>query len=219
MVASSSSSAVGCLDPSDAWFICQLPTSKKHIIGILPYRISSGTPRGASMNLGQVRNLCKRRLVSERDIDDAMVRKCGHRGNGSGLLSATGSCSGNKHTRILAPKCASCPKLPRGIPEGLPLCWEVPVTSRNTNQECVICRENVRCNYGYVWLGRSMHLRQDILWQRLGDSGGKLAHCSRNNGFNHENSGVVLTGRGRHQCRLSSDLPARQGPSCVCDHT
>lgn len=122
------------------------------------------------MDLGQVRNLWTRSLVSERHIDDAMVRKCGQRGSSSGLLSAARSCGGNEYTRILAPKCASCPKLASGIPEGLPLCWEVAVTSRNTKQECVIGRENSGCNHGYVWLGWSMHLRQDILWQRLGDS-------------------------------------------------
>lgn len=122
------------------------------------------------MNLLQVRNLCERRLVSERDVDNAMVRECGQGGNGGGLLSATRSCSRNKYTGILAPKCTSCPELSCGIPEGLPLGWEITVTSWDTKQECVIVREDVGCNYGYVWLGWGIHLCQDFLRQRLGDS-------------------------------------------------
>lgn len=131
------------------------------------------------MDFTQVRDLCARSLVSERDINDAVVRKRGHGGNRGALLSTTGSCSGDEYTCVLAPKCARCPELSCGIPEGLPLCWEVAITSWNTNQECVIGREDIGCDFGHVWLGWSMHLRQDFRGEGLGDPTGKISSIAR----------------------------------------
>lgn len=76
---------------------------------IVPYRESSSSPRRASVNLGQSRDLLKGSLVSERDVDDAVVCKRRHGGNHSALLPTARSGSRDEDTRILAPQSSGCP--------------------------------------------------------------------------------------------------------------
>ena len=131
---------------------------------IVPYRKSSSSPRRAPVNFGQSRDLLKGSLVSERDVNDAVVYKRRHGGNHSALLPAARSGSRDEDTRVLAPQSSGCPQAAGGIPKRLPLRWEVSVTSWDTNQECIISRENFGCDDWDIWLSRSIHLRENLLW-------------------------------------------------------
>ncbi len=141
---------------------------------IVTYRVSSSSPRRASVDLGQSRDLLKGSLVSERDVDDAVVYKSRHGGNNSALLPTAWSGSRDEDTRVLAPQSSRCPQTAGGIPEILPLRWEVSVTSWDTNQESIISRENFGGDNWDVWLSRGMHLGENLLWQGLWDSMEKL---------------------------------------------
>lgn len=58
--------------------------------------------------------------------------------NGGALLSTSQTGRGHKDTGVFAPEATSGPLATGGVPEGLPLCGEVTITSRDTEKEGIV---------------------------------------------------------------------------------
>jgi hypothetical protein len=88
--------------------------------------------------------------------------------------SSTGrtySTGGHENTRIFPPVPSRLPLTPSAVPEGLPLCWEITVTSGDTEQEGVVLLESSRVLQDFIirfWW--SMHLAENFFRKCLRDS-------------------------------------------------
>lgn len=89
---------------------------------------SASAPGGAAVDLAQVGELAKALCVAQGYVDDAVVGKSGHGGDGGALLAATGRGSRDEETTKLAPEGAALPLGAGMVPEGLDLGGEVSVT-------------------------------------------------------------------------------------------
>jgi len=126
-------------------------------------------PRRAAMDLLKVGLEVERVLVAERDEEDTVVCKGGLDSDRSRLLAATGGGVGDEDTRVLASERARGPELASRVPESLPLCREVSVTGRDTEEVRVVLREGLRGSDGEIGLGGRMHLGEDLLREGLSD--------------------------------------------------
>lgn len=106
-------------------------------------------------------------LVTQRNVDEAVVSESTHGGNDSGLLATTEGTGGNEDTGILAPVAAGGPDGAGLVPEGLPLSREVTVTGGDTEQDGIVLQEVGRLSNGVGRLGRSVHLGKDLLREGL----------------------------------------------------
>lgn len=131
------------------------------------YSKSTSTPGATTVDLLEVGQLGKHGLVAERNVDEAVVGKSAHGSNGGGLLATTQGTSGDEQTGILAPVATGGPDAASVVPESLPLCREVTITSRDTEQHSVVFLELFRVGNGVILLVRSVHLIQDLLGQGL----------------------------------------------------
>lgn len=77
-------------------------------------------------------------LVSERNVDDAVVGKGGDGVKSSDFLPTTLGTSGNEETSVFAGKSTLSPETTGGVDERLPLGGEVSVTGRDTEEESII---------------------------------------------------------------------------------
>lgn len=110
-------------------------------------------------------------LISQRNIDESVVRKRAHASNSSALLSTTKGTSRDEHARVLAPERALRPLLAGLVPEGLELCWEVAVTRGDAEEDAVKgLKLGGVLEDADVGLGGRVHLGEDILGEGLGDS-------------------------------------------------
>jgi hypothetical protein len=57
--------------------------------------------------------------ITQGNVDETMVGKSGHHGEGSGFLTSTLGACGNKESNIFSSKLASSPELASGVPECL----------------------------------------------------------------------------------------------------
>lgn len=83
----------------------------------------------------------------------------------------TYSTGGHENTRIFPPVPSRLPLMPGAVPEGLPLCWEITVTSGDTEQEGVVLLENSRVLQDFIirfWW--SVHLAENFFRKCLRDS-------------------------------------------------
>jgi hypothetical protein len=110
-------------------------------------------------------------LVSERNVDEAVVGQGAHAGNSSALLSATKGAGANEHAGVLAPEGALRPLLAGGVPEGLELGGEISVTRGDTEEDAVKGLElrGVFDGAHVGVLGGRVHLGEDFLGKCLGD--------------------------------------------------
>ena len=122
------------------------------------------------MNLLQVGQLSEGDLITEGDVDETMVNKGAHGGDSGRLLTTAGTTRRDEETGILAPVATSGPDGACPIPEGLPLCREVAVTSGDTEQDGVVLEKIIRLCSRVVRLGRGVHLCQNIVGEGLGNS-------------------------------------------------
>lgn len=157
------------------------------------------------MDLAQVGQLSESVLVSQRDVDHAVVGKGAHGRDGSGLLTTAHGGSRDEHAGILAPEATGGPDAAGLIPEGFPLSREVTEASGDTEENGIVLEELTGLSNGVGGLGRSVHLLQDLLGESL-----------RNPGLVRQDSlfnSWILTGRGRPfrqrlQCPSSRPRPA-----------
>lgn len=119
------------------------------------------------MDLLEVGKEGKGGLVTQRNVNEAVVSESAHGGNDSGLLATTGGTGGNEDTGILAPVAAGGPDGAGLVPEGLPLSREITVTGRDTEQDGIVLQEVGRLSNGVAGLGRGVHLGQDLLRESL----------------------------------------------------
>lgn len=121
-------------------------------------------PRTAAMDLGQVGMQRKRGLVSQRNIDDAVMSQCAQRADDRGFLPSSLARGGNEDSSVLSPVGPRLPLLAGAVPECFPLGGEVAVPSWDAQQESVVALEDFgrdeRNVGGLTW---SIHLGKDLL--------------------------------------------------------
>jgi hypothetical protein len=88
----------------------------------------------------------------------AVVGQCRERSNDGALLSTTRGSSRDKDASVLAPVSTGAPLASSGVPEGLPLSWEVTITGGNAEEECIVALESLGIGDWDVGLGWSVHL-------------------------------------------------------------
>ena len=132
---------------------------------------STGTPRSPTPHRGQIGQGRKRRGVTQRHIDHAVVGEGAHRRQRRALLSTALGSGADENANVLAVVAARLPLFARLVPEGFPLIWEITESRRDTEEEGVILFEFVG---GDEWdgagLAGSMHLGEDLLGEGLFDS-------------------------------------------------
>jgi hypothetical protein len=108
-------------------------------------------------------------LVSERNVDEAVVGEGAHGSKSSGLLSSTLGAGGDEETSILAPVRSLGPLLASLVPEGLPLSGEVAVTCRYSKEDTIVLLKNggVREGFDVGGLGWCVHFGEDFLGEGL----------------------------------------------------
>jgi hypothetical protein len=137
-------------------------------------RKGASAPGATTVDLVEVGEHAKGRLVSEGHVDESVVDKRAHAGNGRGFLAATEGACGNEDAGVFAPEGTLLPLLARLVPEGLELCGEVAVACGDAEEDAVEFFEDggvVERRDGGV-LGWGVHLVEDFLGEGLGDSGG-----------------------------------------------
>jgi len=134
-------------------------------------REGTSTPWASTVDLVQVGLHAKRSLVAQGNVDETVVHKRAHAGNGSRLLATAQGARRNEDTGVFAPEGALLPLLARLVPEGLELCGEVAVAGGDAEEDAVEFFED-----GWVLedgdrrvLGRRVHLVEDVLREGLGD--------------------------------------------------
>lgn len=108
-------------------------------------------------------------LVTQRDVDEAVVSESAHGGNDGGLLTTTHGTGGNEDTGVLAPVATGGPDGAGLVPEGLPLSREVTVTGGDTEENGIVLQEIGGLNNGVAGLGGGVHLGQNLLRESLAD--------------------------------------------------
>ena len=135
-------------------------------------RKSTSTPWASTVDLVQVGQHAKRSLVAKGNVDETVVHKRAHAGNGSRLLATAQGARRNEDTGVLSPEGALLPLLACLVPEGLELGGEVAVTGGDTEEDTVkgLQLGGVVQGSDVGGLGRSVHLVEDVLREGLGDS-------------------------------------------------
>jgi hypothetical protein len=165
---------------------------KKGIEDSRKTRPQEGTKKGhTAVDLREAGELPKGVAVAERDKNDAVVRERADRIRDSDLLSSTRARRRHKRASVLAGERARRPEGTGRVPEclnhamskrdenddkseaHLPLAREVAVTGGDAHDESVKGGESLSVDDGVVGLGRRVHLGEDLLRERLGDSGHK----------------------------------------------
>jgi hypothetical protein len=133
------------------------------------YSKGTRTPWGATANLGVITKDWEGGLVSKRNVDDAVMGESGEGSNGGALLTTALGTGGDKESSVFAPVTTSGPLLTGGVPECLPLRWEVTVTGWDTEEESIVLLESIGIDHWVRGLGWSMHFGENILWESLGN--------------------------------------------------
>ena len=84
----------------------------------------------------------------------------GESAHNSALLSASWGAGGDKNSSVLAPVASGGPLSASGVPEGLPLSWEVAISSWDTYEEGIVLLEGLGVNERDVGFRGSMHLER-----------------------------------------------------------
>ena len=131
---------------------------------------SPRAPGAPTPDLVQVGQFAKRRGVTERHVDEAVVRKGAHDRQGRALLAAALRGRRDEEAGVLAVVAARLPLLARLVPKGLPLGGQVAVAGRDAEEEGVVLFELVRGDEGDRGrLAGGVHFGQDFLGKGLFD--------------------------------------------------
>jgi len=71
------------------------------------------------VDLSEVGQLAKGVGVAEGDVDDAVVRECGQRGDGGAFLASASPSGGDEETGVFAGEASASPESACGVPECL----------------------------------------------------------------------------------------------------
>ena len=135
----------------------------------MTYSKGTSAPSATTMNLTEVGKLTEGSLVSQRDIEEAMVSEGAHGSESSRLLATTLGASRDEKTGILSPEATSGPDATGLVPESLPLGREVTVASGDPEENGIVLEELSGFGDRVGGLGRSMHLLQDLIREGLGN--------------------------------------------------
>lgn len=135
------------------------------------YSEGTSTPGAATVDLLEVGKEGEGGLVTQRDVDEAVVGESAHGGNDGRLLATARGTSGNEDTSILAPVAAGGPDGAGLVPEGLPLSGEVTVTGGDTEEDGIVLQKLGGLNNGIAGLGRGVHLGENLLRESLSNPG------------------------------------------------
>jgi hypothetical protein len=86
-----------------------------------------------------------------------------HNGNDRALLSTTRGTGRDEDTGVFAIISTGSPLAASGIPERLPLSWEVTITGGNANEERIVALEGLGIDDWDIGLGRSVHLKRRMI--------------------------------------------------------
>ena len=86
-----------------------------------------------------------------------------HSGNDRALLSTTRGTGRDEDTGVFAIISTGAPLAASGIPESLPLSWEVTITGGNANEERIVALEGLGIDDWDIGLGRSVHLKRRMI--------------------------------------------------------
>jgi len=158
ILAISCSRADGCLEPSAPAIIPAphgLPENEAD-------HQNSSEPKIArlshtSVNLLKVCQLRERLLVSQWNVDDTVVGEDAQGVKNGHFLSTSERPGRHEDTGVFTVKSAGCPEPTGRVPEGLPLSWEVGVSSGDTKEEGVVGGEDLRGHDWVVGFGGSVH--------------------------------------------------------------
>lgn len=115
------------------------------------------------MHFIQIRQQRKNSLVTQRHINDPMMRKRTHRSKAGTLLPTTQRSRRHKQTRIFTPIAARSPDSAGTVPECFPLCGEVAVACWDAEEDGAVVLEGVDCCDWVVGFGRCVHLGENFL--------------------------------------------------------
>ena len=131
----------------------------------------SGPPRTPTPHRGQIGQGRKRRGITQRHIDHAVVGEGAHGRQRRALLAAALGRGADEDADVLAVVAARLPLLARLVPEGFPLSREVAVPRRDAEEEGVVLFELVGGDEGDgAGLAGGVHLGEDLLGEGLFDS-------------------------------------------------
>ena len=167
----------------------------------------ASTPGATTVNLIEVGQLAKDGLVTQRDIDHAVMSEGAHGSKASGLLTTALSTSGDEETSVLAPVATGGPDSTGGIPESLPLSREVTIAGGDTEQNTVILRELLGSDGRVLGLGRGVHLGQNLLRKSLGNPAGVVSG-DEPKAINGEHTGRCRPGHQQPQYPSSQPRPS-----------
>lgn len=159
------------------------------------------TPRSTTPHLLQIRQRRKRRGVTQRYIDHAMVRESAHSRQRRALLSSSLRGGTDEDTNIFPVVSASLPLLASLVPEGFPLGREVAITGGNAKEEGVIFFKLVGGDEGDgAGLAGCVHLGEDLFGEGLLDSrrgkAGQFRSLAHREGVKCSLAQVVVLGIG-----------------------
>jgi len=169
IVASSSSSADGILDPSSP-YICSPSVSSTRTRAENTHSVCPGAPRTPSSSLPKSRLNFQRRLIPQRNIDHPMSSKRRHSRQRGSLLSTTLRSSANEQPNILTPEATRRPLLAGCIPEGLPLCREISEPGGDAEEERVVFLKGGGVYSRIGGFGTCVKLGENFFWECLADS-------------------------------------------------
>lgn len=130
----------------------------------------SGAPWRTTTDFRNIGELGEGLGISKGNVDDSVVCHGRHSGNDRALLSTTRGTGRDEDTGVFAIISTGSPLAASGIPERLPLSWEVTITGGNANEERIVALEGLGIDdWDIGGLGRSVHLGQDFLRESLGD--------------------------------------------------
>lgn len=118
------------------------------------------------MNLVEIGQEREGGLVSQRNIDDAVVSQCAHTGKSSRFLATAGGAGGDENTSVFSPVATAAPNTAGFVPERFPLGGEVAISGWDSKEKSVVLEKliGVTQDLNAGVLGSSMHFGEDILW-------------------------------------------------------
>lgn len=129
----------------------------------------ASAPWRATVDLLKVAQQSAGVLVAQWNVDQTVVGEGGHGVGSSHFLATAWGAGGDEDGCELAVESALAPKAAGGINEGLPLGWEVTVSSWDTEEESVILSQGLGGSDRVVGLWWSMHFLEDLRGKRLWD--------------------------------------------------
>ena len=176
------------------------------------YSESTSAPGATTVDLVEVGELTEGVLVTQRNVDEAVVGESAHASNSGGLLATSEGTGRDEQTGVLASVATGGPDGTRGIPEGLPLSGEVSVTSGDTEKDGIVLQEVVGLSNGVAGLGRGVHLGQDVLGKSLANPRYTVRRDAIRDSQTVESetrrTGRYRPGHQRPQCPSSQPRPA-----------